>query len=115
MAAHYSNSSIPSPPFNTTVFYNLDPVDYNSAVTCNALLYTSIALCIVVSVIALAAKLWLVSYSDRTSNLVGLPYDRSVERQKLYNGVVEWRMGAVINTLPLILIIAVILFGFYIQ
>lgn len=113
MAAHYTNTTIHLA--DTTEFFTLPSEAYNTAVICNALLYTSIALCTVVSVISLAAKLWLVAYSDRTFNLVGIPYDRSVERQKAYNGVVAWKMGAVINTMPLLLLMAVIMFGFYIQ
>jgi hypothetical protein len=113
MAAHYNNTTIPLA--NTTDFFTLNSKAYNRAVISNALLYTSIALCIVVSVISLAAKLWLVTYSERTFKLVGLPYDRSVERQKAYNGVVAWKMEAVINFMPLLLLIAVVMFGFYIQ
>ena len=113
MAAQYNNS-IP-PTIDTSTFFQLDEEDRKRTVISNALLYTALALCTVVSVIALAAKLWLVSYSDRTFNLVGLPYDRSVKRQQAYNGVLAWKMRTVINILPLILLIAVIMFGFYIQ
>ena len=114
MAAHYNNNSIP-PVIDTDSIFNLSKVDHKSALISNALLYTGIALCTVVSVIALAAKMWLVSYSDRTFNLVGLPVDRSLKRQQAYNGVLAWKMRSVINTMPVILIIAVILFGYYIQ
>jgi Family of unknown function (DUF6535) len=114
MAAHYINSSIP-PVIDTYSIFNLDGDDFKSALTSNALLYTGIALCTVVSVIALAAKLWLVTYSDRTFNSVGLPYDRSMKRQQAYNGVLAWKMRSVIYTMPVILIFAVIMFAFYIQ
>jgi hypothetical protein len=114
MAAQYNNISI-NPIIDTSDFFNLDKTAYKTALTSNALLYTAIALCTVVSVIALAAKLWLVSYSDRTFNLVGLPYDRSVKRQQAYNGVLAWKMRTVINSMPVFLLIATLLFGFYIQ
>lgn len=114
MVAQFNNISTP-PIIDTKSFLVQDEETYKRALISNALLYTAIALCTVVSVIALAAKSWLVSYSDRTFNLVGLPRDRSVKRQQAYNGVLAWKMRAVINTMPVLLLIAVILFGFYIQ
>ena len=77
------------------------------------LLYSSLSLSITVSVIALAAKLWLVSYS-RQAFSVGSPYDRAMKRQEAYNGVLLWKMGGVINMLAIMLLIAVYLFGFYV-
>ena len=59
------------------------------------------------------AKLWLVSYSHQALS-VGSPYDRAMKRQEAYNGILVWNMGAVINILPLILLIAVILFGIFV-
>ena len=63
---------------------------------------------------ALAAKLWLVSYTHDAFS-AGSPYDRAMKRQEVYNGFLAWRMGAVINTLPVILLIALIMFGFAVQ
>jgi len=40
-----------------------------------------------VSVISLAAKLWLVSYSHRALDTVGTPYERAMKRQEAYSGV----------------------------
>jgi hypothetical protein len=70
-------------------------------------------LSIIVSVIALVAKLWLVSYSHQAFS-AGSPYDRAMKRQEAYNGVLLWNLGGVINILPLILLIALYLFGIYI-
>ena len=66
-----------------------------------------------VLVIALLAKLWLVSYNQQAFS-VGSPYDRAMKRQEAYNGVLVWDMDGVINTMPIILRIALYLFGFYI-
>ena len=62
---------------------------------------------------ALVAKLWLVSYS-REAFSVGSPYDRAMKRQEAYNGLLVWNIGGVINALPVILLIALFLFGFYV-
>ena len=105
-----SNNVSTIPPVNP--ISNFGP-NYSAAVIQNALLYVSLSLCIIVSVIALAAKLWLVSYS-RQAFSVGSPYDRAMKRQEAYNGVLVWKMGAVINMLPVILLVALYLFGFYV-
>ena len=111
LAAQANNTPIPL--VDTDSLFNQDKWDQDNAVTTNALLYTSLALCIVISVIALAAKLWLVSYSDRVFS-VGLPYERAMKRQEAYSGVVAWKMGAVINAMPLMLLAVLLIFGFFI-
>jgi len=64
--------------------------------------------------LALAAKLWVTSYSERISS-GETPHQRAMARQKAYSGVLVWRMGAMIQSLPLILLIALIAFGFFVQ
>ncbi|KAF8811283.1 hypothetical protein BYT27DRAFT_6462320 [Phlegmacium glaucopus] len=107
------NTSFNPPDPNT--FFTQNEADYNRAVLCNALLFSALALSTVVSVIALAAKLWLVSYSHRAFESVGSHHERAMKRQEAYNGVLAWRMGAVINLMPLILLVALIMFGFFVH
>ena len=107
------SSNISIPPVNPTSYFNLSQADYDAAVTQNALLYITLSLFIVVSVIALVAKLWLVSYSSQVFS-VGSPYDRVMKRQEAYNGVLVWNLGGVINMLAVILLIALLLFGLYV-
>ena len=111
MVAQSNNISIT--PVDPRSYFHQSQADYNAAVTQNALLYISLSLSIVVSVIALAAKLWLVNYS-RQAFSVGSPYDRAMKRQEAYNGVLVWNLGGVINILPVILLIALYLFGIYV-
>jgi len=92
----------------------LDKSDYKHAVLCNALLYSSLGLCSVAALLALAAKLWVTSYGQRISS-GETPHERAMARQKAYSGVLVWRMGAVIQSLPLILLIALVVFGFFVQ
>ena len=105
--------NISIPPVDTTSFFFLSEGDYDAAVYQNTLLYVSLSLSIIVSVIALAAKLWLVSYSRQVFS-IGSPYDRAMRRQEAYNGALVWNMEGVINMLPVILLVALYLFGFYI-
>ena len=63
--------------------------------------------------ISLAAKLWLVSYNHQAFS-VGSPYERAMKRQEAYNGVLVWNLRGVINILPVILLIALLLFDIYV-
>ena len=63
------------------------------------------------------AKLWLVSYSHQVFSF-GSPYERAMRRQEAYNGVLAWNLNAIINALPIIIIISLaclrsLLGGFY--
>ena len=107
------SNNISITPVNPMSFFSLSQNDYDAAVTQTALLYVSLSLSIVVSFIALAAKLWLVSYS-RQAFSVGSPYDRAMKRQEAYNGVLVWNMGGVINMLPVILLIALYMFAYFV-
>ena len=95
-------------------YFDQSDDDYYKAVVQNALLYTSLSLSVLVSVIALVAKLWLVGYSHQVSS-VGSFYERAMKRQEAYNGVRVWNLGGVINMLPVILLIALYLFGIYVS
>ena len=111
LVAQSNNISIP--PVDPSSYFNQPEADIDDAVFENAFLYTSLSLSIIVSVIALVAKLWLVSYS-RQAFSVGSPYDRAMKRQEAYNGVLVWNLEGMINMLPVILLIALFLFEFYI-
>ena len=113
MVAQSKNTSESIQPVDPKSYFNQSEADYDTAVFQNALLYTGLSLSIIVSVIALVAKLWLVNYS-RQAFSVGSPYDRAMKRQEAYNGLLVWNIGGVINMLPVILLIALYLFWLYI-
>ena len=81
----------------------------------NSLLYPSLALAIIASLLGTFAKLWLIRYSQRVTSFSGTPYERAIRRQETYDGVVAWRLKEIIESLPLLLCIAVVLFSLYIQ
>ena len=107
-------NNAPLAPINITTILKLDDSDRDHAVLCYALLYSSLGLCSVAAVLALAAKLWVTSYGERAFS-GETPYQRAIKRQRAYSGVLVWRMGAVIQSLPLILLIALVAFGFFVQ
>ena len=112
LVAQANNTSLPR--INIDAILELDKSDYNHAFTCNALLYGSLALCSVAAVLALAAKLWVISYGERTS-AGGTPYERAINRQAAYSSVLVWKMGGMIHSIPLILLIALVVFGYFVQ
>jgi Family of unknown function (DUF6535) len=115
LAVQYNHTTIKPFDFDTSNVFDLEPNELKQAIITNALLYIALAISTVVSMVALAAKLWLVNYSRRTIETVGSHYERAIRRQEAYNGVIEWKMVAVINTLPLMLLVALVMFGFFIQ
>ena len=92
---------------------SLNRGDFFDHVVYNALLYADLALSIVVSMIALFAKIWVINYRDQV-NSSGSPYKRALERQEAYNGVLAWRMIQIIDSLPFLLLIAVFMLGVYV-
>jgi hypothetical protein len=74
-----------------------------------ALLYASLAGCIISSAGALIAKLWLIDYR-KVVGQPGTAYDRALRRQRAYTGLKAWRFSQVISALPTLVLISVILF-----
>ena len=112
LIAQANNTSLPR--IETDDIFQLNKIDYSHAFICNALLYSSLALCSVAAVLALAAKLWVISYGERTSS-GGTPYERAIHRQAAYSGVLVWKMEGMIQLIPLILLIALVVFGYFVQ
>jgi len=105
------NSS--SETISRATFFDQHPKEHHKAVVYNALLYADLALSIVVSMIALFAKIWVINYRNQV-NSSGSPYKRAMERQEAYNGVLAWRMTQIIDSLPFLLLIAVFMLGVYV-
>ena len=92
----------------------MNPDQQWNAIQLNALLYPSLSISIITSLVAACAKLWLLRYSRSVASS-GTPYERAIRRQDIYDGAVAWRLKEIIESLPLLMSIAVVLFGIYIQ
>jgi hypothetical protein len=92
----------------------LEPDDLSKVIVSNALLFISLALSIAISMVAMAAKLWLIRYISWV-RLAGSSYDRAMRRQEAYTGIKAWKLHRVIDSLPLWTLIAVFLFGLFVQ
>ena len=95
-------------------FLLVDHKQRSNAILNNFLLYTSLALSINVAAAACAAKLWLIRY-NRLIAASGPPYERAMRRHRAYTGLVEWKLEGIIEALPVVIIVAVTLFGLFIQ
>ena len=80
----------------------------------NALLFISLALSIATAMIAMTAKLWLIRYISWV-RAAGSSYKLAMQRQKAYSGIQAWKLHRAIDSLPIWILIAVLLFGVFIQ
>jgi hypothetical protein len=92
----------------------MDPSQQWSAVYSNSLLYPSLAISIITALLASSAKMWLLRYSRRVAS-AGTPYERAIRRQETYDGALAWKLKEIIESLPILISMAVTLFGLYIQ
>ena len=76
----------------------------------DTLLFGNLALSIIVSMIALFSEIWVINQVNSS----GSPYERAIKRQEAYSGVLEWRLGQIIDALPFLLLIAVFVLGIFI-
>ncbi|KAF8151672.1 hypothetical protein B0H34DRAFT_678247 [Crassisporium funariophilum] len=115
LIAIYARLSDASAPIvNPKDFYNLTPEQSLQAIYANSLIYFSLAVSMVVFVIASITKLWLIRYT-REVTTPGPPYQRAMRRQDAYNGLVAWKVEGIIESLPVLVIVGVVMFGIFIH
>lgn len=99
-----SNVTIP----HSTLTFNSTFTSTSQDVWLNSLWFTSLALTLVIALVAGFVKQWLLSY---LANNVGTsPKIRALTRQYRYRGVVEWGVPSIIESLPVLMNIAIFLF-----
>jgi len=103
----------PVPEIRVSDFSQQDPRSYAKALISNSLLFTSMAFSIIIAMAGLCAKLWLVRYMDQVI-LPGSPYDRAMRRQEAFGGIKAWRLAMLIDTIPILVFIAVFLFALFV-
>jgi hypothetical protein len=94
--------------------FEIKQKEFSVATIHNGLLFVSLALSIAISIIAMAAKIWLVRYIGWVRE-PGSEYNRAMKRQEVYTGMQRWKLHRVIDSLPLFTLVAVFLFGLFIQ
>ena len=73
----------------------------------NGLWFAALSCSLSTALISMLAKQWLQAY---TSNISGSPHHRARQRQSRYTQLQTWHVLALINTLPLLLHVALLLF-----
>jgi hypothetical protein len=109
-----NNSSDPKTLDLKDPIFGVRKEESSKAMLYNALLFISLAFSIAISMVSVAAKLWLIQYI-RWIRLPGSDYHRAMQRQKAYTGMQRWKLHRVIDSLPLLTLVAVFLFGVFIQ
>jgi len=104
-----------STPIDLEQFLRLDDSSRRSNLTQNWLLHISLTLSIVVAAVAMAANLWLSRYRRDVNASLGPPRAVAKRRQELYDGFQAWKLQGCIDALPLMTLLAVFLFGFFIK
>jgi len=113
LLAIYEHKMNPSTPIEFEKFLKLDDSKFKRVVFLSTLLYTSLAISVAVAAVAMAAKLWVIRYKHEVSAL-GPPRLRARRRQEVYDGSIAWKLDKCIEALPVMALIAVVLFSFFI-
>jgi hypothetical protein len=92
----------------------MEPDDLSKVIVSNALLFVSLALSIAISMVAMAAKLWLIRYISWVRE-PGSSHHRAMLRQSAYSGMNAWKLHRTMDSIPLLTLIPVFLFGIFIQ
>ncbi|KIM31831.1 hypothetical protein M408DRAFT_21040 [Serendipita vermifera MAFF 305830] len=80
------------------------------AITVNCLLFASLGASLVAALASVVALQWVADYDAAITRGGSSPEDRAKRRQFRFAGVVDWKMGEIIATLPLLLYSSVALF-----
>ncbi|KIM19696.1 hypothetical protein M408DRAFT_182846 [Serendipita vermifera MAFF 305830] len=95
---------------SNTVFARPEFTPDVTAISINCLLFGSLGASLVAALASVVALQWVADYDSATSRGGALPEDRAKRRQFRYAGVVSWKMGEIIASLPLLLYSSVVLF-----
>ena len=105
MMANSTHQNPPPKPTSDSPWNGPDP----NLVNVQAILFSSLALSLLASFVAMLGKQWLSRYSQ--VDMRGSPIDRSRDRQRKMNGMVAWGFTFVMESLPLMLQAALLLLG----
>jgi len=99
-AGNLSNTSFSRPEFVPT----------SAAISINCLLFASLGLSLISALVSVAALQWVGDYDAAITRGGSSSEDRAKRRQFRHDGVLNWKMGGIIATLPLLLYASVTLF-----
>ena len=105
MMANSTHQDPPPKPSSDSPWTGPDP----GLANVQAILFSSLALSLLASFVAMLGKQWLSCYSQ--VGMRGSPIDRSRDRQRKMNGMIDWGFTFVMESLPLMLQAALLLLG----
>ncbi len=81
----------------------------------NALMFACLACCVIAAAGALLAKIWLIEYRSQIDAPIGGAYFRATMHQRSVHGLQEWHFSAIMEALPIIGLLALLIFYFALQ
>ena len=78
-------------------------------------LYISLAISITVAAFALIISVWLIRYQRSLTGAGPTIHDRIRQRHENFVGLMEWRLPSMIEILPMVALVALLLFAEFIR
>ena len=95
---------------SNTSFSRPEFVPTSAAISINCLLFASLGLSLISALVSVVALQWVGDYDAAITRGGSSSEDRAKRRQFRHDGVLNWKMGGIIATLPLLLYASVALF-----
>ena len=104
-----------SSPIDLEKYLRLDKITQRHVFSRNLFLYTSLVFALIIAAIATMARIWIIRYGRKLNTPhPGSPRSHAMERQDMYDGSRSWKLGGLIESLPIFILIDVLLFGLFI-
>jgi hypothetical protein len=116
LIAIYKQTMNASSPIDLDKYLRLDEDTQKDVYFRNLILYSSLVFALIIAALATMARIWVIR-QGRKMNTPGLGSPRShvMKRQEMYDGSRSWKLGEFIESLPVLTLIDVVLFGLFIM
>jgi len=115
LIAIYNRTMNASSPIDLQRFITWDET-FDSMVTSSVFyLYISLAVSITVAAFALIISVWLIRYQRSITGAGPTIHERIRQRHENFMGLMEWRLPIMIEILPMVALVALVLFAEFIR
>ena len=115
LIAIYNHTMNASAPIDLQQYVTSDEIFDSTLSGCIYLLYISLAVSITEAAFALFINIWLTRYLRSLTMTGATIHERIRQRQENYRGLMEWRLPMLIEILPIVALVALVLFAFFIR
>ena len=115
LIAIYNHTMNASSPIDLQRYITWDKT-FDSMVTSSVFyLYISLAISITVAAFALIVSVWLIRYQRSLTGAGPTIHERIRQRHENFVGLMEWRLPTMIEILPMVALVALVLFANFIR